>query len=910
MPKSMSGEEIRQSFIDFFNKKYAHKIVPSASLVPAEDATLLFTNSGMVQFVDVFLGTGKRSYKRAVNSQKCMRVAGKHNDLEDVGTNDTHHTFFEMLGSWSFGDYYKKEAIDWAWELLTDVWELPKERLYFSVFKDELGEIPTDEEALEAWKTQPGLDPEHIVFLGRKDNFWEMADTGPCGPNSEIMFDLGPEHGEITILEDGQVDLDGPRFVELWNLVFIQYNRTGPKHLDPLPAKHVDTGMGFERIVSVLQGLNSNYRTDLFAPIIDKVQQLSGQSDKQRDANYTPYRVIADHSRAAAFLIADGVVPGNLGRNYVTRMIIRRAARFGAKLGLDEPFLAQVAETIIEHYGEAYPELAKSKASILENLTQEEERFQRTLESGLAQLENLFSALTEKKQKTLDGGDAFELHATYGLPLEITRDIAHEQDLKVDEEGFKAAMEAHRLASGAGQSMGELGGEEAGIYKEIIEDLQKAKKLPADGVDYDPYTGLSAEGEILALMKRGKVLKEAKKGDKVAVLLPQTPFYLASGGQISDTGEIRSANGKSWAIRVDDTIRPAAGAIVHLGEVIEGKPKLGDKASATVDRRRRQDIMRNHTATHLLHAALHQVLGDHARQAGSLVAPDRLRFDFNHSESVSKEQLDKIEQQVNHWILDNYPLNIENKPLEQARKEGAIALFGEKYGEEVRTITIGDDPPFSYELCGGTHVERTGDIGTFLISSEGSAAAGIRRIEAITGREAYAQVQQNNSALMASARLLKSTTDDLPKKVKIQQKELAAAQKELAALRRGQAQEGLESVLDDVPEIAGVPVLTATMPGADIDALRGMADSFRQKHPSGVALLAGIDEGKPNLVAVVSKDLVKRGLHAGELVKLAAKPLGGSGGGRPDMAQAGGKDSSKLDEAFALVPGWVKDNLN
>jgi alanyl-tRNA synthetase len=907
MPKSMSGQEIRQSFIDFFNKKYEHKVVASASLVPADDATLLFTNSGMVQFVDVFLGTGSRSYSRAVNSQKCLRVAGKHNDLDDVGRDDTHHTFFEMLGSWSFGDYYKKEAIDWAWELLTEVWELPKEQLYASVFRDEKGEIPTDEEAAEAWKVQPGFDHDHLVYLGRKDNFWEMADTGPCGPNSEIHIDLGNNHGELTYKEDGQIDLDGPRFVELWNLVFIQYNRTGPSHLDLLPAQHVDTGMGFERIVSVIQGLNSNYKTDLFLPIIDKVQKLAGHSKTQRDENYTPYRVIADHSRAAAFLIADGVIPGNLGRNYVTRMIIRRAARFGSKLGLNEPFLAQVAETIIAHYGEAYPELVESRDSILENLTREEERFQRSIEGGMAHLENLIADLD--KRKSLDGAEAFDLYATYGLPLEITKDILEERDLLVDEDGFKAAMESHRQASGAGQGMGDIGGEEAGIYKEIVDELREKKKLPKDGVAYDPYSTINAEGEVLALVKEGSPVKEAKKGDKVAVLLPQTPFYVASGGQISDQGEIQSSNGKKWRIRVDDTLRPSAGAIVHMGEVLEGSPKVGDAALARVAKERRQDIMRNHTATHLLHAALHQVIGEHAKQAGSLVAPDRLRFDFNHSEALSREQLDAVEEVVNHWILDNFSLNIQYKSLEQAKKEGAIALFGEKYGEEVRTITIGDRPPFSNELCGGTHVERTGDIGSFLIVSEGSAAAGIRRIEAITGREAYVQIQTNNKALGETARLLNSKTDEVPQLIKSMQASLASSQKELASLKQVEIQKDLERALEDIAEVAGVPLLAMALPGADTEALRTMADRFRQRYPSGVALLAGSANGKPNLVASVSKDLIDRGLHAGDLVKIAAKPLGGSGGGRPDMAQAGGKDSSKIDEALALVPKWVTDNL-
>lgn len=910
MPKQgLSANEIRQSFIDFFVEKHGHTFVPSSSLVPGGDATLLFANSGMVQFKDVFLGTDDRPYSRAVNSQKCLRVAGKHNDLEEVGTDDTHHTFFEMLGNWSFGDYYKKEAIEWAWELLTEVWGLPKERLYATVFKDDSGDIPTDDEAAEAWKAQPGFVADHISYWGRKDNFWEMADTGPCGPNSEIHIDLGEDKGEITYLEDGRIDLDGPRFVELWNLVFMQYNRTGPKDSDlkPLPATHVDTGMGFERIVSVLQGVDSNYRTDLFSGIIDKIQALTGHSDKAVAANFTPYRVIADHARAAAFLIADGVVPGNVGRNYIARMIIRRAARFGGKLGLHEPFLAPVAEVIIEHYGEAYPELEQNRKAILDNLTREEQRFQRTVEAGVNHLEEELAAL--KKGATLNGETAFDLYATYGLPLEISRDIAKERGLDVDDAGFQAAMEAHREASGGGQAMGALGGEDVEVYRELIAELKKSKKLSKDGVEYDPYSGLEAEGEVLALVRDGQVVDSAKAGDQVAVLLPRTNFYVASGGQIADTGEIRSQNGKGWRVQVNDTLQPAAGAIVHLGEVLEGSPKVGDAAVAAVAHQRRQDIMRNHTATHLLHAALHQVLGEHARQAGSLVAPDRLRFDFNHPEGMNSEQIRAVEDLVNGWALDNYVLKIEYKSLEQAKKEGAIALFGEKYGEEVRTIQIGGDALFSYELCGGTHLERTGDIGVFLITSEGSAAAGIRRIEAVTGREAYAAVQARNDILGEAARALKSGPADIPARVKAMQKELAWAHKEMSALKRESAAESLDAALENVPEVAGVPVLAASLPGADMEALRGMADRFRQKYPSGVALLASVEDGKPNLIATVTKDLVGRGLHAGELVKLAAEKVGGSGGGRPDMAQAGGSDASKVDEALAVAAGWVQEKL-
>ena len=907
MPKPRTANEIRKSFIDFFVKKYGHTWVPSASLVPGGDATLLFTNSGMVQFKDVFLGTETRPYVRAVDSQKCLRVAGKHNDLEDVGFDDTHHTFFEMLGNWSFGDYYKKEAIAWAWELLTKEWGLPKERLYASVFKDEEGVIPTDEEAATNWLKQPGFEKSHLVYFGRKDNFWEMADTGPCGPNSEIYYDFGEDYGKLGMRPDGELDLAHPRFVEIWNLVFIQYNRTSPTKLDPLPAKHVDTGMGFERITSILQGVDGNYRTDLFTPIMAEIQKLAHQNDKQRDENFTPYRVIADHSRAAAFLIADGVVPGNVGRNYITRMIIRRAARFGSKLGLNEPFMAPLAEVIIKNYGEAYPELVKHRKSILDNLTREEERFQRTVESGLAQLENLFADL--KSDQTLSGESAFELYATYGLPFEITRDIAKERGYQVDEPGFRSAMEEHRLASGGGQAMGELGGEQATVYADILKELQKKKKLIKKGVKYNPYNGLESKGEVLAIVRDGKPVKSAKAGEQVGVLLPTTSFYIASGGQISDTGTINSVSGK-WAVQVTDTIQPAAGAVVHIGEVVRGNPKVGDKAVAQVDRRRRQDIMRNHTATHLLHAALHQVLGEHARQAGSLVAPDRLRFDFNHPQAPSKAELAKIEDLVNDWVLENYDLRIEHKPLEQAKKEGAMALFGEKYGAEVRTIQIGENgKPFSYELCGGTHVAHTGDISLFLITGEGSAAAGIRRIEAVTGRAAYALAQKRNSALAETARILKSSPEDLPAKALSLQTELNQATKQLSELKLAKVHAGIEDVLVNVPQVVGISLLTAALPGADAVALRQLADRFREKNPSGVALLVGTEDGRATLIAAVTKDLVARGLHAGDLVKLAAETLEGSGGGKPELAQAGGKDNGRVAEALAKAEPWVKSKL-
>ena len=912
IPKNLTGAQIRQQYIDYFLAR-GHTFVPSSSLVPGGDQTLLFTNAGMVQFKDVFLGEDKRPYSRAVNSQKCMRVAGKHNDLEDVGRDNIHHTFFEMLGNWSFGDYYKKEAIEWAWDLLTNVWGLPKEHLYPTVFEDEKGEIERDDEAAGYWRQQPGIDPSHILFFGRKDNFWEMAETGPCGPCSEIHLDRGPEFCDLQGIEHNcGVNGDCHRYVELWNLVFIQYNRLDASTLEPLPARHVDTGMGFDRMVATLQGVDSNYKTDLFTPMIETIQELARQTDAEREANFTPYRVIADHSRAAAFLIADGVVPGNTGRNYICRMIIRRAARFGGKIGLNGPFMAPVVERVIETYGGAYPELERNRNTILTNVTREEERFQRTLEGGMARLETLLARLpaVEGGRAPLPGEQAFELYATYGLPLEITRDIAKEQGLGVDEAGFRQAMEQHRLASGAGEAFGPLGGEDVDFYRDLLADLQANGKLGPEGVRYNPYEWLEVEGPLLALVKDGAPVEQAAPGDKVEVVLPETGFYIESGGQVSDTGSIFSDGEPGWEIRVTDVRRPAAGVIAHAGEVVRGQPHVGDGAIARVDAQRRRDIMRNHTATHLLHAELHTVLGEHARQAGSLVAPDRLRFDFTHPEALTPEQLERIEAGVNRDILGDYALDITFKPLQQAIAEGAMALFGEKYGETVRNITIGGEEPFSNELCGGTHVAETGDIGLFLITSEGSAAAGIRRIEAVTGRGAYALVQRRFRALKQAAGELGVAPDEVPHKMQSLLEDLDSARKGAAALRRELAAAEFARKLDEVPAVDGVPVLAASLPEADADTLRAMADRFRARYPSGVAVLASANDGRPVVIAAVTEDLVKRGLHAGELVKFVAAPLGGGGGGRPTLAQAGGKDASRLDEALASVQGWVRQKLH
>ena len=910
MSKNWTGAEIRQSFVDFFVER-GHTFVRSSSLVPGGDQTLLFTNAGMVQFKDVFLGTDKRPYQRAANSQKCMRVAGKHNDLDDVGRDDTHHTLFEMLGNWSFGDYYKKEAISWAWELLTNVWELDKTKLWTSVFKDDKGNIPTDEEAAQYWREQPGMNPEHVCYFGRKENFWEMAETGPCGPCSEIHYDKGESYCDMKDVPGHvcRVNGDCKRFVELWNLVFIQYNRLGPDTLEPLPATHVDTGMGLERIVSVMQGVFSNYRTDLLMPLMETVRSMTGHTIEERDANITPYRVIADHTRAGAFLIGDGVVPGNTGRNYVCRMIIRRAARFGSKIGLHEPFLARVAETLINNYGEAYPELLRNRKAILDGLTREEERFKKTLNTGLSFLDDIMADIRSAGKNTLEGNLAFDLYATHGLPLEITRDILRENGLEVDEPGFRKAMEDHRIASGAGKSFGALVGEDADTFRLIFEELMEDGLIDGKGVHYNPYDLAPFETKVLALVKEGEALSAAAPGDVVEVLLPRTNFYVESGGQVSDTGTIR---GEDWEIQIVEMRKPAAGVIVHIGKVVRGTPRVGDSAVAAVDVQRRRDTMRNHTATHLMHAVLHKVVGEHARQAGSLVAPDRLRFDFTHPEGLTPVQMEQIEAGVNQAILENFRLNIVVKPLAVAMEEGAMALFGEKYGEEVRTIAIAHEDEisnFSYELCGGTHVEETGDIGVFLIVSEGSAAAGIRRIEAVTGRGAYELIQKRFRVLKQTASLLSTGLEEIPVKTQTLMGELDLAAKQIARLKAEMAASVFATRLIDVPTVEGVPVLAVNLANADADTLRQMADRFRDQYSSGVVVLGSASEDKVTLIAAVTDDLIKRGLHAGELVKGVAQVVGGSGGGRPNLAQAGGKDPSKLSEALDLVMSLVSQKL-
>jgi alanyl-tRNA synthetase len=903
-----SSGEIRQQFLDFFAGK-GHTIVPSASLIPHNDPTLLFTNAGMNQFKDVFLGIGTRPYTRVADSQKCMRVSGKHNDLEEVGKSSYHHTFFEMLGNWSFGDYYKREAIQWAWELLTGWWGLPKEQLYATVFEDDEGDLGRDDEAIDLWQRMTEMNPDHVIGFGRKDNFWEMGDTGPCGPCSEIHLDRGPAFCDLRA-EPGhvcRVNGDCQRIVELWNLVFIQYNRRADGTLEPLPAKHVDTGAGFERLVSVMQGVQSNYETDLFTGILARLQEILGHTDRERRASLVPYRVIADHTRAASFLIADGALPGNLGRNYVLRMIIRRAARFGKGLGLVDPFLAQVAEVVIQEMGSHFTELVERREHILRTLTTEEERFQRTLDTALARLNDVLAELTAAGARTIAGETAFDLYATYGLPLEITRDVAQERGFAVDEEGFRVASEAHKLASGAG-AIGTIDADRLGRYSRVMESLVDGGLL-VEGVDHQPYGELVLDTRLLAILRDDELVESAGPGDEVEVVVGATPFYVEAGGQVGDIGLIRGGDG--WQIQVTDVHAPLSGLVLHRGKVLAGRVKTGDPAVVSVDAQRRWDIMRNHTATHLLHHELRTVLGDHVLQQGSLVAPDRLRFDFNHPGTVTPDQLAAIEHNVNQVILSNLAVRAGHTSLQDAKQRGAMALFGEKYGEVVRTIRVGDESkPYSLELCGGTHVNRTSEIGLFHLVSEGSVGANLRRVEAVTGRQAQALAQERLHILDRAAASLNTAPAEVDDRVVALLEEVQSAQREAARLQRALAWVTFERLMESrVERVAGVPVLAATVENATAESLREMADWFRDRVGAGVAALGTVINGRPLLIVAVTPELIARGLKAGELVRPAAALMGGGGGGKPTLAQAGGKDAARLPEAIALIPKLVGESL-
>lgn len=873
--------EIRRDFLDFFRDK-GHTIVPSAPLVPGNDPTLLFTNSGMVQFKDVFLGAEKRSYVRAADVQRCLRAGGKHNDLDSVGYTARHHTFFEMLGNWSFGDYFKKEAIAWAWELLTEVWKLPKERLLVTVYH-------TDDEAFDIWNKQIGLPAERIVRIGdnkgapyASDNFWQMADTGPCGPCTEIFYDHG-EH--IAGGPPGSPDEDGDRFIEIWNLVFMQFDRQADGSLQPLPAPCVDTGMGLERLTAVLQHVHSNYEIDLFQTLIKKAAELTGTADLENKS----LRVIADHIRACSFLIVDGVLPSNEGRGYVLRRIIRRALRHGWMLGVREPFFHKLVATLDETMGDAYPELTAKRELVERALKAEEERFAETLDSGMRIFEDV--AARNAAGKTIPGADAFRLYDTYGFPVDLTADMARERGLTVDMAGFDAAMAQQRETARAAGKFG--GGTQ--LPAELVAQLQPTQFLGYDSLDAG---GL----EVVALLKDGRAVEAIEAGDEAIVLLDRTPFYAESGGQVGDTGELDE---KGVRFVVADTLKLAGQFHGHVGRLEAGTLRRGDRLVGSVDAARRAATVLNHSATHLLHAALRGVLGTHVTQKGSLVAPDRLRFDFSHFQPLTAQELAEIERRVNAEIRANHEGEVRHMAMQEALDFGAMALFGEKYGEHVRVLRFG---PTSTELCGGTHVGRTGDIGLFKIVSEGGVSAGVRRIEAVTGQGALDYVDQEERRLDEAAQLLGGSAQDVVDKIRQITERQKKLERELEALKAKAASGATSDLAGSAVDVDGVRVLATRLEGVDAKALRDAVDRLKQQLGDAVIVLAGASDGKAALVAGVSGSAAGK-VKAGELLSHVAGQIGGKGGGRPDLAQGGGDDVPALATALAGVRDWVAERL-
>ncbi|MBK8797980.1 MAG: alanine--tRNA ligase [Anaerolineales bacterium] len=896
--KHLTTSQTRQLFLDFFNE-HGHEIVASSSLVPQDDPTLLLTNAGMNQFKDAFLGVEKRAYTRATTSQKCMRVSGKHNDLENVGPSPRHHTFFEMLGNFSFGDYFKRDAIRFAWQLLVDELGLPLERLWFTVYED-------DEEAERLW-IETGAHPSRVLRFGKKDNWWAMGDTGPCGPCSEIHY----YWGDLAAQEPDGVNKDD-EYLEIWNLVFMQYDAKPDGRLMPLPAPSVDTGAGLERLASILQGKDNNYDIDAFTPIMSRIQQLAGHTDAQRQAHLHRYRAIADHARACTFMIGDGVLPGNEGRQYVLRMILRRAARFGKVIGFDRPFLALVADSVIQEMGGHYTDLLPKREYILQTITDEEERFHRTLVKGLRILDKLMEEMRAEQRTEITGQDAFFLWDTLGFPVDLTRDIAQDNGFTLDEEGFRRALAEQKEKSRA--TAVEVVGQEVAIYAETFRTLQAEGVIDRGGVRYRIYESLAeADTTVAAIFVEGQPVAQAIVGQQVELLLPETVFYVETGGQISDTGEIyywpEDLSEPVWAVQVTGMRRPLPGMVLHVGVVTSGAVAVGDPAEGVIDTVRRWDIMRNHTATHVLHAALRERLGSHVHQAGSLVAPDRLRFDFTHSQSLSNEDVATIERRANAIILENYAVNTRWTTYNQAISEGVTALFTEKYGDEVRVVSFGEEEGVSAELCGGTHVDSTAEIGPFRVINEGSVAAGVRRIEVVTGRVAEALIEERLAALDAIAAATHSKPADAVNAVRELIDQNSALQKELTQLRQKMARQETQSLLDRAERVDGFSVLAVRVPAADVDTLRQMTDWFRDKLGSSVVAVGAVIDDKPLIVATVTDDLVKRGMHAGNIVRDAAKLMGGGGGGRPTLAQAGGRDSAKLEAALESISSWVKTNL-
>lgn len=874
---SKSTAEIRQAFLDFFHSK-GHQVVASSSLVPHNDPTLLFTNAGMNQFKDVFLGLDKRNYSRATTSQRCVRAGGKHNDLENVGYTARHHTFFEMLGNFSFGDYFKHDAIQFAWELLTsEKWfALPKERLWVTVYE-------SDDEAYEIWEKEVGIPRERIIRIGdnkgapyASDNFWQMGDTGPCGPCTEIFYDHG-DH--IWGGPPGSPEEDGDRYIEIWNIVFMQFNRQADGTMEPLPKPSVDTGMGLERIAAVLQHVNSNYDIDLFRTLIQAVAKVTGATDLSNKS----LRVIADHIRSCAFLIADGVMPSNENRGYVLRRIIRRAVRHGNMLGAKETFFYKLVGPLIDVMGSAGEDLKRQQAQVEQVLKTEEEQFARTLERGLALLDEELAKLSGD---TLDGETAFRLYDTYGFPVDLTADVCRERNIKVDEAGFEAAMEEQRRRAREASGFG-------ADYNAMIR-VDSAS-------EFKGYDHLELNGKVTALFVDGKAVDAVNAGQEAVVVLDQTPFYAESGGQVGDKGELKGAN---FSFAVEDTQKYGQ-AIGHIGKLATGSLKVGDAVQADVDEARRARIRLNHSATHLMHAALRQVLGTHVSQKGSLVNDKVLRFDFSHNEAMKPEEIRAVEDLVNAQIRRNLPIETNIMDLEAAKAKGAMALFGEKYDERVRVLSMGD---FSTELCGGTHASRTGDIGLFRIISESGTAAGVRRIEAVTGEGAIATVHADSDRLSEVAHLLKGDSNNLADKVRSVLERTRQLEKELQQLKEQAAAQESANLSSKAIDVNGVKLLVSELSGVEPKMLRTMVDDLKNQLGATIIVLATVAEGKVSLIAGVSKDVTDR-VKAGELIGMVAQQVGGKGGGRPDMAQAGGTDAAALPAALASVKGWVSAKL-
>ncbi|EPF7781075.1 alanine--tRNA ligase [Shigella flexneri] len=874
---SKSTAEIRQAFLDFFHSK-GHQVVASSSLVPHNDPTLLFTNAGMNQFKDVFLGLDKRNYSRATTSQRCVRAGGKHNDLENVGYTARHHTFFEMLGNFSFGDYFKHDAIQFAWELLTsEKWfALPKERLWVTVYE-------SDDEAYEIWEKEVRIPRERIIRIGdnkgapyASDNFWQMGDTGPCGPCTEIFYDHG-DH--IWGGPPGSPEEDGDRYIEIWNIVFMQFNRQADGTMEPLPKPSVDTGMGLERIAAVLQHVNSNYDIDLFRTLIQAVAKVTGATDLSNKS----LRVIADHIRSCAFLIADGVMPSNENRGYVLRRIIRRAVRHGNMLGAKETFFYKLVGPLIDVMGSAGEDLKRQQAQVEQVLKTEEEQFARTLERGLALLDEELAKLSGD---TLDGETAFRLYDTYGFPVDLTADVCRERNIKVDEAGFEAAMEEQRRRAREASGFG-------ADYNAMIR-VDSAS-------EFKGYDHLELNGKVTALFVDGKAVDAINAGQEAVVVLDQTPFYAESGGQVGDKGELKGAN---FSFAVEDTQKYGQ-AIGHIGKLAAGSLKVGDAVQADIDEARRARIRLNHSATHLMHAALRQVLGTHVSQKGSLVNDKVLRFDFSHNEAMKPEEIRAVEDLVNAQIRRNLPIETNIMNLEAAKAKGAMALFGEKYDERVRVLSMGD---FSTELCGGTHASRTGDIGLFRIISESGTAAGVRRIEAVTGEGAITTVHADSDRLSEVAHLLKGDSNNLADKVRSVLERTRQLEKELQQLKEQAAAQESANLSSKAIDVNGVKLLVSELSGVEPKMLRTMVDDLKNQLGSTIIVLATVAEGKVSLIAGVSKDVTDR-VKAGELIGMVAQQVGGKGGGRPDMAQAGGTDAAALPAALASVKGWVSAKL-